>query len=121
MVVPSYRDDLPQQLRRLGQGADHVRLYIPSIRQQRQRKCVLGESLINHGPVYNSSSSRRHYSCQVGSGFTKIDASVNNASRQNVRGKAMENQGSLSIVKKEILNESKILLPLLIKSVEKGI
>lgn len=121
MVVPSYRDDLRQQLRKLDQGADHVRLYNPSIRQQRQRKCVLSGSLIDHGLVYNSSFLRRHCSFKVGSGSTKIDASVNNASRQGVRGKAMENQGSLNNIKKEILSESKVLLPLLIKSIEKDI
>jgi retron-type reverse transcriptase len=51
----------------------------------------------------------------------KKDASVNNASRQDVRGKVLENQGDLNCFKKEILSESENLTPLLIKSIDKGI
>ena len=121
IVVPLCRKNLLQQLRRLDQGADHVRTYNLSIRQRRQRKCVLNESPINNGLVYRGSSLRRYYSCKVNSRFIKIDASVNNASRQDVRGKVMENQKDLNYLKKEILSESKDLTPLLIKSVDKGI
>lgn len=53
--------------------------------------------------------------------FIKIDASVNNASRQDVRDKVMENQGDLNCFKKEILSESENVAPLLIKSIDKGI
>jgi RNA-directed DNA polymerase len=121
VVVPLCRKNLLQQLRRLDQGADHVRTYNPSIRQRRQRKCVLNESPINNGLVYNGSSPRRYYSCKVNNRSIKIDASVNNASRQDVRGKLMENLGDLNYLKKEILSESKNLTPLLIKSIDKGI
>jgi RNA-directed DNA polymerase len=86
-----------------------------------QSKCVLNDSPRNNSLIFSSSFSKRHYSCKVSSGFIKIDASVNNASRQGVRDKIMENQGSLSLLKKEILRESKYLAPLLIKSIEKGI
>ena len=98
-----------------------MRTYNPSKRQRRQRKCVLYESPINNGLVYHGSSLRRYYSCKVNNRSIKIDASVNNASRQDVRGKVMENRGDLNYLKKEILSESKVLLPLLIKSIEKGI
>lgn len=121
IVVPLYRENLLQQLRSLDQGADHVRTYNLSIRQRRQSKCVLNEPLINNGLVYNSSFLKRHYSCKVDSGFIKIDASVNNASRQDVRGKLVENRGDLNFLKKEILCESKDLTPLLIKSIDEGI
>lgn len=121
IVVPLYRKSLLQQLRRLDQGADHVRTYNPSVRQRRQRKCVLNESPINNGLVYRSSSLRRYYSCKVNNSSIKIDASVNNASRQDVRGKVMENQGDLNCFKKEILRESENLTPLLTKSIDKGI
>jgi len=121
IVVPLYRENLFQQLRRLDQGADHVRTYNPSIRQRRQRKCVLNESPINNGLVYRSSSLKRYYPCQVNNRSIKIDASVNNASRQDVRGKVMENQGDLNCLKKEILSESKNLTPLFVKSIDKGI
>jgi RNA-directed DNA polymerase len=121
IVVPLYRENLFQQLRRLDQGADHVRTYNPSIRQRMQRKCVLNGSPINNGLVYCSSSLRRYYSCKVNNRFIKKDASVNNASRQDVRGKVTENQGDLNYFKKEILSESENLTPLLIKSIDKGI
>ena len=121
IVVPLYRKNLFQQLRRLDQGADHVRTYNPSIRQRMQRKCVLNESLINNGLVYRSSSLRRYYSCKVNNRSIKKDVSVNNASRQDVRGNVMENQGDLNCFKKEILSESENLTPLLIKSIDKGI
>jgi len=121
IVVPLYRKNLLQQLRKLDQGADHVRTYNLSIRQRRQRKCVLNESPINNGLVYCGSSSRRYYSCKVNNMFIKIDVSVNNASRQDVRNKVMENQGDLNYFKKEILSESENLTPLLIKSIDKGI
>ena len=121
IIVPLYRKNLLQQLRRLDQGADHVRTYNPSVRQRRQRKCVLNESPINNGLVYSGSSSRRYYSCKVSNRSIKIDASVNNASRQDVRDKVMENQGDLNYLKKEILRESRDLTPLLIKSIDKGI
>lgn len=121
IVVPLYRKNLLQQLRRLDQGADHVRTYNPSVRQRRQRKCVLNESPINNGLVYRSSSLRRYYSCKVNNSSIKIDASVNNASRQDVRGKVMENLGDLNCFKKEILRESENLTPLLTKSIDKGI
>lgn len=121
IVVPLCRENLLQQLRRLDQGADHVRTYNLSVRQRRQRKCILNESLINSGLVYHGSSLRRYYSCKVNNKFIKIDASVNNASRQDVRGKVLENQGDLNYLKKEILSESKDLTPLLIKSIDKGI
>jgi len=121
IVVPLYRKNLLQQLRKLDQGADHVRTYNLSIRQRRQRKCVLNESPINNGLVYCGSSSRRYYSCKVNNRFIKIDVSVNNASRQDVRNKVMENQGDLNYFKKEILSESENLTPLLIKSIDKGI
>jgi len=98
-----------------------VRTYNLSIRQRRQRKCVLNESPINNGLVYCGSSSRRYYSCKVNNRFIKIDVSVNNASRQDVRNKVMENQGDLNYFKKEILSESENLTPLLIKSIDKGI
>jgi len=120
IVVPLYRKNLLQQLIRLDQGADHVRTYNPSIGQRRQRKCVLNESPINHGLVYCSSFSKRYYSCKVNNRFIKIDASVNNASRQDVRDKVMENQGSLNCFKKEILSESENLTPLLTKSIDNG-
>lgn len=121
IVVPLCRKNLLQQLRRLDQGADHVRTYIPSIRQRRQRKCVLNESPVNNGLVYHGSSLRRYYSCKINNRSIKIDASVNNASRQDVRGKVMENQGDLNYLKKEILSESKDLTPLLTKSIDKSI
>jgi len=121
IVVPLYRKNLFQQLRRLDQGADHVRTYNPSIRQQMQRKCVLNESPINNGLVYCSSSLRRYYSCKVSNRFIKKDASVNNASRQDVRDNVMENPGDLNCFKKEILSESENLTPLLIKSIDKSI
>lgn len=121
MVVPLYRKNLLQQLRKLDQEADHVKTYTPSIRQRRQRKCVLNKSPINNGLVYSNSSSRRYYSCKVSSRSIKIDASINNTSRQDVRGKVMENQGDLNCLKKEILSESKNLTPLLIKSIDKDI
>jgi len=121
IVVPLCRKNLLQQLRRLDQGADHVRTHNPSIRQRRQRKCVLNKSPINNGLVYHGSSLRRYYSCKVNNRSIKIDASVNNASRQDVRGKVMENQGDLNYLKKEILSESKDLTPLLTKSIDKGI
>ena len=121
MVVPLCRKNLLQQLRRLDQGADHVRTYNPSIRQRRQRKCVLNESRINNGPVYVSSSFRRYYSCKVNNRPIKIDTSVNNASRQDVGDKVVGNRGDLSSFKKEILSESETLTPLLIKSIDKGI
>ena len=54
-------------------------------------------------------------------GSIKKDASVNNASRQDVRGNVMENRGDLNCFKKEILSESENLTPLLIKSIDKGI
>ena len=114
IVVPLYRENLFQQLRRLDQGADHVRTYNLSIRQRMQRKCVLNESLINNGLVYCSSFLRRYYSCKVSDRSIKKDASVNNASRQDVRGKVLENQGDLNCFKKEILSESENLTPLLI-------
>lgn len=78
-------------------------------------------SFISNSLVYYSSSLRRYYLCKVNNRFIKIDASINNASRQDVRGKAMENQGDLNYLKKEILSESKNLTPLLIKSIDKGI
>jgi len=121
VVVPLCRENLFQQLKRLDQGADHVRTYNPSIRQRMQRKCVLNESPINKGLVYRSSSLRRYYSCKVDNGSIKKDASVNNASRQDVRGNVMENRGDLNCFKKEILSESENLTPLLIKSIDKGI
>ena len=121
IVVPLYRNNLLQQLRRSDQGADHVRTYNPSTRQRSQRKCVLNGSPLNNGLVYDSSSLRRYYSCKVSNRFIKIDASVNNASRQGVGDKLMENQGDLSCFKKEILSESENLTPLLIKSIDKGI
>ena len=121
IAVPLYRSNPLHKLRVLDQGADHVRNYNLSIRQRMQSKCVLNESPINNGLILRSSFSKRHYSCKVSSGFIKIDASVNNASRQGVRDKIMENQGSLSLLKKEILRESEYLTPLLIKSIEKGI
>jgi RNA-directed DNA polymerase len=86
-----------------------------------QRKCVLNEPPINNGLVYRSSSLRRYYSCKVNNRSIKKDASVNNASRQDVRGNVMENQGDLNCFKKEILSESENLTPLLIKSIDKGI
>lgn len=121
IVVPLYKENLFQQLIILDQGADHVRIYNPSIRQRMQRKCVLNESPINNGLVYCSSSLRRYYSCKVSNRLIKKDASVNNASRQDVRDNIMENQGNLNCFKKEILSESKNLTPLLIKSIDKGI
>jgi RNA-directed DNA polymerase len=51
----------------------------------------------------------------------KIDASINNASRQDIRGTVMKNQGDLYSLKKEILSQSKYLTPLLIKSIHKDI
>ena len=62
-----------------------------------------------------------YYSCKVSNRSIKKDASVNNASRQDVRGNVMENQGDLNCFKKEILSESENLTPLLIKSIDKGI
>lgn len=121
IVVPLYRENLFQQLRKLDQGADHVRTYNPSIRQRMQRKCVLNESLINNGLVYLSSSLRRYYSCKVNNKSIKKDASVNNASRQDIRGIVIKNQGDLNYFKKEILNESENLTLLLIKSINKDI
>ena len=58
----------------------------------------------------------------MGDGFIKIDASINNASRQDVRGKNVENQRDLNLdsIKEEILAESKALAPQLIKSIGKG-
>jgi len=50
IVVPLYRKNQFQQLKRLDQGADHVRIYNLSIRQRRQRKCVLNKLLISNGP-----------------------------------------------------------------------
>merc|ERR1712146_500548 len=121
IVVPLYSENLLQQLRRLDQGADHMRTYNPSRRQRMQRKCVLNESPINNGLVYYSSCLKRYYSCKMNNRFIKIDASVNNASRQDVRDKVMENQGDLNCFKKEIRDESENLTPLLIKSIDKGI
>ena len=121
IIVPLYRGNLFRQLRRLDQGADHVRTYNPSIRQRMQRKCVLNESPINSCLVYRSSSLRRYYSCKVNNRSIKKDASVNNASRQDVRGNVMENQGDLNCFKKEILSESENLTPLVIKSIDKSI
>jgi len=125
IAVPLYRENLLCKLRILDQGADHVRIHNPSIRQRIQRKCVLNKLLKNNGLIFNSSFSKRHYSCKVNNEFVKIDASVNNkmlstVSRQNVRDKIMENQGDLNFFKKEILRESEYLTPLLIKSVEHG-
>jgi len=119
--VPLYKENLFQQLKRLDQEADHVRTYNLSIRQRRQRKCVLNESLINNGLVYCSSFFKRYYLCKVSNRSIKIDASVNNTSRQDVRDKVMENQGDLNCFKKEILRESENLTPLFIKSIDKGI
>lgn len=121
IVVPLYRKNLLQQLKRLYQGADHVRTYNLSRRQRRQRKCVLNGLLINKKLTYDSSSLRRYYSCKVNNRSTKIDASINNASRQDVGDNVMENQGDLNYFKKEILSESENLTPLLIKSIDKGI
>lgn len=126
IIVPLYRENLLRKLGILDQGADHVRTHNPSIRQRMQRKCVLNKSLQNNGLIFDSSFSKRHYSCKVGNGFFKIDASVNNkmlstASRQDVRDRIMKNQGDLNSFKKEILSESEYLTPLLIKSVEHGI
>jgi len=126
MVVPSYRKNLLRKFIILDQGADHVRTHNLSIRQRRQKKCVLNESLKNNGLIFRSSFSKRHYSCKVINGFIKIDVSVNNirlltTSRQGVRNKVMENQRNLSLLKKEILSESEYLTPLLIKSIKQGI
>ena len=121
IIVPLYRKNLLQQLRKLDQGADHMRTYNFSIRQRRQSKCVLNESPINNGLVYCSSSLRRYYSCKVINRPIKIDANIKNVSRQDVRGKVVENQGDLNYLKKEIRSESESLTPLLIKSIDKGI
>jgi len=121
IVVPLYRKNLFQQLRRLDQGADHVRTYNLSRRQRRQRKCVLNGLLINNDLVYDCSSLRRYRSCKVNNRSIKTDASVNNASRQDVGDNVMKNQGDLNCFKKEILSESENLTPLLIKSIDKGI
>lgn len=79
------------------------------------------KSPINNGLVYRSSYLIRYYSCKADSRFIKKDASVNNASRQDVRGNVMEDRGDLNCFKKEILSESENLTPLLIKSIDKGI
>jgi retron-type reverse transcriptase len=121
IVVPLYRINLLRKLKILDQGADHVRIHNFSARQRRQRKCVLNKLSINNGFICRSSFFKRYYSCKVNNTFIKIDVSVNNASRQDVRGKIMENQRDLSFFKKEILRESKYLTPLLIKSVEQNI
>ena len=121
VIVPLQRKNLFQQLRRLDQGADHMRTYNPSIRQRRQRKCVLNESSRNNDLVYKSSSLRRYCSCKVNNRFIKIDAGINSTSRQDVRDKVMENLGDLNLFKKEILCESKGLTPLLLKSINKGV
>jgi RNA-directed DNA polymerase len=62
----------------------------------------------------------------VGNSFIKIDVSINNkrlltTSRQDVRNKIMDSQGSLNLFKKEIISESENLTPLIIKSIESGI
>jgi RNA-directed DNA polymerase len=79
------------------------------------------KSPINNDLVYCSSYFKRYYSCKADNRFIKKDVSVNNASRQDVRGNVMENQGDLNCFKKEILGESENLTPLLIKSIDKGI
>jgi len=121
IAVPLYWLNLLHKLGGLDRGADHVRTYNPPIRQRRQSKCVLNKSPTNNGLIFRSSFPKRHYSCKVNNGFIKIDASVNNASRQGVRDETMENQGDLDLLKKEILCESEYLTPLLIKSIETGI
>jgi len=73
-----------------------------------------------NGLILRSSFSKRDYSCKVDNGHIEIDASINNASRQSVRGKEMEDQGDLNLFKKEILCESEYLTPLLINSIDKG-
>lgn len=98
-----------------------MRTHNPSVRQRRQRKCVLNELSTQNNFIYRDSFLKRHYSYQVNSGLIKIDASVNNTSRQDVRDKKMENQRDLKLFKKEILSESDDLTPLLIKSINKGI
>ena len=120
IIVPLYRINLLRKIRILDQGADHVRTHSLSVRQRRQKKCVLNMSPKGNGLILRSSFSKRDYSCKVDNGHIEIDASINNASRQSVRGKEMEDQGDLNLFKKEILCESEYLTPLLINSIDKG-
>ena len=123
IIVPLCRENLLCKIRKLDQGADHVRTHNLSFRQRIQRKCVINESPNSNGLLIGSSFSKRYCSCKVGNRFIDIDARINNrmlstASRQNVRNKVVENLGDLSTIKKEILRESEYLTPLLIKSIK---
>lgn len=121
IAVPLCKENLFQQIEKLNQEVDHMRLYVLSKRQQCQIKCVLNESLLNNDFIYGNSFVIRYYSSKVNNKFIKIDANINNTSRQDIRGTVIENLRNLNHLKEEILSESVNLAPLLIKSINKGI
>lgn len=126
LAVPSDRMNLHHKIKRIHQGADHMRTHIFSIRQQIQRKCVLNKIHYSKGRTIKSSFAKRYYSCKVNNNFIKIDAKIDNSklstiSRQDDRNKLKRNLRGLKKFKKEIQCESKKLTPLIIQCIDQNI
>lgn len=83
-------------------------------------KCMLNRTVIYFGQNNIISNNIRYFTCQVRSSFIKMDSTANSGATLNKRTFSVVNQRLLKL-KHEIKAKNKILVPLLIKCINKNI
>lgn len=115
------RQILLVETRDLNREAYHARIKGFSLRQRMQSKCVLNKVRKNEAFVLSRSFfKKRYYTCKADSNSIKRDDGTNNAIEQDVRNKHSASQGDLSLLKKEIRQESKRVSALLVNSIKQS-